>query len=1217
MAQPAQKTRSKKRPQRKAKDSEESLRRKQDKVRAKTAGSGPASDADKTAQPAYLQPKMAVSAPGDAQEQEADRMAEKVGRMPAGDAAGKGQTLQRAAAGPGADKGGPQSLQTKTQPSDTAQPLMRAEDEAVQREAEESLQASGAPELSPETEQKIESLRGRGRPLPEEVRRDMESKLNADFSRVSIHTGADANQLCRQINARAFTVGRDIFFADGEYASQTQKGRKLLAHELTHVLQQGSGVSRKVFRDANDTSSSESGGLDDSDSDSGGSEVYHRGQGWLEFDNLNYPKMPKWNGSYSSYLPLIKHRDYRAADRGTNQNSKWKSEVDKSISNIVDELKEVEGYSEEAADSHLTFAVPSAYAALSGDEDQDGNWNTNVLYLRGSLQEIAEQTVKPTWMRNGEPVGTGLSYRKRFEVEHVIEAQLGCTSPRGDGFELKSNIDDKGNYVLLRGQRNQEKTNAVSRSMKAEIEAFLEGNEDEYRGKQFQEWTPTGLRNHLSVQFNNVTESTELVDISENDVWTLGEISSGEHIKALGSDNIKCVTLSQLEDQVPDHALWVFHSKDGGFKKTLKRAGPEETAVHSDSLNFLAPFKVHADSQIYNLNSAQADDDLAVLKFYVPDDTDSDLEPMALDREVRIKSMGGSRKLAYFEEGKARELASLNEVAGLSPIEVDEAGFAPEGIAIRGRIVPTPAIIEGAYVNFELLGNSLTFSRTFSTDDIKVPAPFSVDVCSITLEAGTEGFGASGQIDFSIDKIGDGSAEAEYHSQRGLSVCGEFNFDERIFGRGTNAQVDFAYENDAWSVGGEITIPRGKVPGVDSATIQVDYSETDGFSARGEAELDVPGVENGTLEITQSEEEGFRIAGEFDLSADTPGIRGGSISAEVAEKPDGTGYAVRASGEAQPDIPGIDSSLEVSYNDGAFTAEVRAGYERGMLSGEINAGVTNRTVNEDGSLAETAEEGNPLVVYGGGELTLQLAPWLEGTAGVQFSPDGELTVTGRIGLPDELEIFPRYDIDKDIFDIDVQTPIIPGVVAEIGGGLGAEAGIGPGVLNELSLEVTYNPDHEEDTTVTGDARLRIPADAGLRLSVNAGVGLGITGASVTGGLEIGGTLGIEGAAEAGVHVEWSPSQGVDLEAELSVEAQPSFTFDITGYVKVDTFIATLYEKEWELYSFTFGSDYTFGISMPVHYREGEPFDISTDDIEFQVPDIDTDRLLDGLIDRVT
>ena len=62
---------------------------------------------------------------------------------------------------------------------------------------------------------------------------------------MKIHTGGQANHLARSVNARAFTVGNDIFFGSGEYNRQTTEGKKLMAHELTHTVQQGGALARK------------------------------------------------------------------------------------------------------------------------------------------------------------------------------------------------------------------------------------------------------------------------------------------------------------------------------------------------------------------------------------------------------------------------------------------------------------------------------------------------------------------------------------------------------------------------------------------------------------------------------------------------------------------------------------------------------------------------------------------------------------------------------------------------------------------------------------------------------------------------------------------------------------------------------------------------------------------------------------------------------------
>lgn len=80
-----------------------------------------------------------------------------------------------------------------------------------------------------------------GRPLPAEVRGEVEAAFDADFSPVRIHTGEEAAALSEDLGANAFTQGRDIYFARGRFDPQSHAGRRLLAHELTHVVQQSGG----------------------------------------------------------------------------------------------------------------------------------------------------------------------------------------------------------------------------------------------------------------------------------------------------------------------------------------------------------------------------------------------------------------------------------------------------------------------------------------------------------------------------------------------------------------------------------------------------------------------------------------------------------------------------------------------------------------------------------------------------------------------------------------------------------------------------------------------------------------------------------------------------------------------------------------------------------------------------------------------------------------
>ena len=123
----------------------------------------------------------------------------------------------------------------------------------VQRKAEPAV-GGGAMDVSPlgpRFSASVLAAKSGGRPLAPDVRLSMESGFRHDFSRVRIHDDSGSAALARQINARAFTAGRDVFFARGEFAPAGLAGKKLLAHELAHVIQQGEGrTAENVVRRA-------------------------------------------------------------------------------------------------------------------------------------------------------------------------------------------------------------------------------------------------------------------------------------------------------------------------------------------------------------------------------------------------------------------------------------------------------------------------------------------------------------------------------------------------------------------------------------------------------------------------------------------------------------------------------------------------------------------------------------------------------------------------------------------------------------------------------------------------------------------------------------------------------------------------------------------------------------------------------------------------------
>ncbi|MGE7776449.1 DUF4157 domain-containing protein [Chitinophaga sp. NPDC101104] len=98
------------------------------------------------------------------------------------------------------------------------------------------------------TRHKLASTAGKGEPIPAPTRHFMENAFGADFSNVHIHTGASAAELNADVQAKAFTYGSDIYFDHQQYQPHTPEGQHLLAHELTHVLQQGNTSKRRIQR---------------------------------------------------------------------------------------------------------------------------------------------------------------------------------------------------------------------------------------------------------------------------------------------------------------------------------------------------------------------------------------------------------------------------------------------------------------------------------------------------------------------------------------------------------------------------------------------------------------------------------------------------------------------------------------------------------------------------------------------------------------------------------------------------------------------------------------------------------------------------------------------------------------------------------------------------------------------------------------------------------
>ena len=100
--------------------------------------------------------------------------------------------------------------------------------------------------ISSEMENQLQTMQGGGHAMPEGLRAQMEGSFGHDFSNVRLHTDSAAADMSSSINAKAFTHGNDIYFNQGQFQPNTPAGQHLIAHELTHTVQQGGKVARET-----------------------------------------------------------------------------------------------------------------------------------------------------------------------------------------------------------------------------------------------------------------------------------------------------------------------------------------------------------------------------------------------------------------------------------------------------------------------------------------------------------------------------------------------------------------------------------------------------------------------------------------------------------------------------------------------------------------------------------------------------------------------------------------------------------------------------------------------------------------------------------------------------------------------------------------------------------------------------------------------------------
>ncbi|WP_160717572.1 DUF4157 domain-containing protein [Chitinophaga solisilvae] len=1164
------------------------------------AGAGGFDHASDTGAPFFtgtspVQAKLKVHPADDVYEQEADAMADKV-------------VQEAPAAAAGAPQGGDdEGIQKKPlhngfraaqrQRAFESPTAMEQNSAHAAGAMETPLQAksSGDPSEAPSgVESQLDASKGSGEPLPEATRDKMESSFGNDFSDVRIHTGAAAAQMSDDLHARAFTHGKDIYFNEGEYKPDTPAGEHLLAHELTHTVQQAGGVGRKKAGWAIQKATPAAGATPSykilladvtpgADNNSftvkSNNEQYALTNEQVNMPAISLPALKKRNAAKFK-LPLLSVK----GRPDTKQSKGWDlavaAFVNPAVFRHVQELEKKPGFAAKSGDIY--------YLKLSGKAS---------FHVIGTPEQIAKLCYNPKWDRNGKP--------KAHQVDHIVEMQLG-------GADQPENTPQ--NYELLSAKANMASGNLIKGERKKRVKAALELFTDLNKQQATLFTKIPSVEDVMSSYFQQYAsiDNKDLGNIPEGDIrWSFEEIKAGKQLLKLEPMTAKEVDEAKGS---PDEAMIYVSNKLGSSKK-LKYPAPQT----------FADFYQGLDMQSNNLDTIRGTDADGLIKFKLNKKFTKKMKA-GDELEFTLKKIPGRLNTYFIQTTKAFKKNTFTKFEGLSPVTINDIDLDESGLVVTGVIEPSIDLFKGMTIDFSIGAGELSFSADVPLAVLtkNFPKIFGITNASLEISYSTKDnkLNLAGNVNFNIPKLGEGEVRASSDA-KGFAINGKFIFDKSKF----DGEMRVGYSSESgWSFGGSARIGANKVKGVKDAQVSFDYANGM-ITVNGNANLTVPGIKALKIAANISKDGDFIITVETTLG-EVPGLKGGSVTVTISSKK-GEELDMAVAGTAVPDfpkVPGLGASVSFSYKKGIFEVRALIDYKKDRFDGKLELGLTNRNVDEKGKISGEPTEG-AVIVFGYGELTVDLFKGSKGTISARFTPDKQLLVAGKFSIQNVSPFGEGVDINRKIVEFpSIKIPIVgvPGVSIffEISGGAYFKFNWQPLMIKELSIgfqETNINEIENAQVDIHGDIGSKASAEA--YMEIKASLGAEVLIAQIKGSLGGQAGIGIEGEAGGKVDATWNNEKGLQLkEVQAYITVNPKAIFRLTGSISVDLDLwlttINLYYKEWVLAE---GSADLSGLALKVNFpikfdEEGNLIRPDFDKLNIEKPDFSGEQgkaALDG------
>lgn len=1087
-------------------------------------------------------------------------------------------------------------------------------------------------------ESTIARLQSGGAPgLDNSTRGFMESRFGRDFSGVRVHRSTEAASAASALNARAFTVGNDVFFNRGQYQPHSAAGRELIAHELTHTVQQGASpgrAARRVQRGIGDDNPAPAPAASGATvipipSIPGASiDLTSTGtaKGTINVPRLNLPLVAGALKGAQGGTAAPAHADTRAFPVAGQPFDLRVPKPERDRDSIpaqvwTDQARTAPGFVNgmQTRLQQMLTATPNAYSF--GGEAQP------VYYMqlrRGSAERIFVGTLselvsndaflRPQWLSDGS---IPRSANDRFDADHFLEMQLG-------------GADRISNMWLLKASYNRSVGSQIARNMRTDIEAIVnqakrlpsvsQADKDKLPGNY------EAARAEFNVHFNEVGQGTNYSTDTPY-FWTRSQIASGEHLSAL-----KFLTEPELitagvrpDPNHPPSRIRVFPSLNGGWMKEFQLRANGSVVLPTDRVLFRG---IEINSATFHgltaLNTEGADLMTFDVTVFKTRRTEGDELIERRNGTVTVKQAPRLGIAGYLSPESIRAAAATTRFKLLSPLNFSDMGISPDGqLTGVGMVGSTKLVLPGLNVPLMVYGDEIRMDFPIPRANLSL-GPFSITETTVGLGVGPDGFFVQGYAGFEITGLGTGGVTATA-GEGGITIDGDFNLITDFFNP-ASVGVTYDFLNDTLTARATLGIDRGKIPGVDSANVRVTITR-DAVDVAGTINLGGP-LAGSVIQVGYSRETGLTIGGTFPLPvSNIPGIQNATLTVG-AVRDAGTGaWSFNGEGTANLALPGVTGNITIGYRDGVVNFTTVATVVKGPATGTLNFTATNGAIDEEGNPIE-GEVGPSITAWGRGSVSVQFGI-ITGTVGIEYTRDNRVILSGEIALPPVHDVFPRRDYTRELLHLEPPEFPIWGVsVAGIGVGIFAfvdarvafNAHVGPGQIRDASISAVMDLDRPEEATLHGQGRFVVPAYAGLSLDVGGGLRARAAVAFAEGRVGLTGELGLEAEAGAAIEFDWSRSAGLSLETTFDASVRPKFRLSANASVRVgvDLLFTDVSHTfgPWTRVLGEFGPDMELGVSFPVRWSEANGLDLSLDNMTVRQPTLDAPALMSSVFDQL-